>query len=419
MTPVLLALLFGAAPDQLGFSAAGAATAGAAVAEPAGASGAYYNPAHAALAADAAAVVGYGRALRQVTLDGARQSLAPVDLVSLGLSIPARLPVLGRFGLSFAVTMPGSRILVTDVVPAGRPRLLFDANRLECTTIDVGLAYARTVGDIELAVATGAAVLTDAAGNGTTFYFRRSDAYAQADAAVEVELPVAMAPTVAALGRAGDWSFAAVFRAALEMDVQIGTSAEMTIGPFAGDLQAAVSGTDFYTPARLVLGATWRHVDLSLHLAAEYQRWRAAPPLTATWRTRVEPEGVPVVLPQSTPVPQRLDDVVVGRLAVEQRWPLRDQVLTLRAGGFYAPTPVGRDAWAVFVDSDHFGVGLGLGLDSTALAMVLPRPLSLDLHLLYVGLRDHRQTFAGVAGEVPIRIAGRLWSGGLGLTLRL
>jgi hypothetical protein len=416
---LLLLVLLAAPADQLGFGSSGQALGNATLAAPTGAAAAFYNPAWAAARPGVEALAGYTYTALRFTVNGIDQELAPARGVSLGLVVPATISSLGRFGLAAAVSMPDQRILLTRVIPTDRPRFLMYDNRLQCMSIDVALSHLRRFGELEVGLAAGASVLTGAAGDGTTFYLRQEASAAHADATVNVDLPVTFAPLVATFVRWRQLSVGLLFRGTLEFDLNVGTSAEINIGALRGDLQTAISGVDFYTPAKLGLGAAWDVGELTLYATVEYHRWHAAPPLTARWTTAVDLIGLPVDIPQGQPAAQRLRDIVVPRVGAEERLALGQARLALRVGAYVAPTPLTSDADAILLDADRFGAGLGLGLTLPDPLEVLVGPISLDAHLATETVR--RRTFAS-RGSTDLRpdlqIAGYLLSGGAALTLR-
>ena len=83
-----------------------------------------------------------------------------------------------------------------------------------------------------------------------------------------------------------------------ESKLRHGTTADIRFGGLRGDISSAMISTDFYTPTKLALGAAWRAGATTLHAALELHRWSAAPPLTATWVSHVDFEGLEIALPQ-------------------------------------------------------------------------------------------------------------------------
>ena len=416
---LLLLILLASPADQLGFGSAGAAVGGAAMAEPQGATAAFYNPALAAARPGFEASLGWRYAAPRFSVNRIGQRLEAARAVDVGVLVPMTLASLGRFGASLAVSMPDQRLLLTKVVPTDRPRFLMYDNRLQRVSVDAGIAHARQFGEVEVGLGAGASVLTGAAGSGTTFYLRQGGTYSQADAAIDVELPVAMAPLVSVFVRWRDLSFGALYRGPLEFDLDVGIAAEINVGPLSGDLQTTLESVDFYTPAKIVLGAAWQHESLSLFTALELHHWSGAPPLTARWRTSVDFVGLPVEVPQGEPAAQTLRDVVVPRLGVEKRMALGELSLAIRAGAYVAPTPLRPHSSTILLDADRVGGSLGAGLTIADPLHILSEPVSLDMHVACETIRP--RTFAS-SGPTDLRpdltIRGFLLSGGAALTLR-
>ncbi len=419
MISLALACLVASPVDQLGFGSAGAGLASAAVAEPPGAAAAFHNPALAATRAESEAAIGYSYSSLRFAVNGAAQRLDPGRALTLGLVWPISLGEHGALGVAGALSLPDLRILRARVVPPDRPRFLLFDNRLQRLGVDGALAYARRVGGLELAGAIGISVLTGVTGQGATFTLVRSGAEEQAEAAVEVQLPAVATPSAALALRAGRWSVGLTARGPLAFDMAIGTTADIRFGPLRGDISSAMISTDFYTPLKLALGAAVRFGATTGHAALELHRWSAAPPLTATWVSHVDFEGLEIALPQGAPARQRLRDAFTPRLGVEHAWTFAAVTLCGRAGAFYERSPVAARRATVFLDSDHLGGALGLGVTSNGPLGPFVAPLSLDLHVqgLWLVPRTFRDADP-TALYGPLRITGLLLSSGATLTLR-
>jgi long-subunit fatty acid transport protein len=378
---VVLILLCGHAAadplDELGFGAAATGMGNARTALAVGAEAIHLDPAGVALAQRPELLVGWQYAHDRLSLDGNDADLLDAHGTSLGIAIPFRIGKKLRFGTGVALYLPDQFLARIQLTPISEPHYV----RFESAAhrIVVEPVFAVAVGD--WAFGAGASVLADAKSRDLTFGVGVVGGDKQADARLDIALPVRYAPLVSARWKPSRMvELAASFRGELSLDLDLDIVANIDVpNVVTGDVKVALRSVSYFTPMRATIGAAVHpRDDLVITADLTWERWSSlgsgAPDLSVLIALDITPPLVSSMQP-----PANFHDIVTPRAGAE--W--RTGKLRLRAGAGYLPSPVpAQTGITSFADGARVLAtgGAGIRIEPGA---VLAQPIDLDLGIAW------------------------------------
>lgn len=393
------------------------------------AAAAHYNPAGVASAPDAEAVVGYASAMPRLKINDVAQDHVPDTRgVQAMMALPFDLGAI-RAGAGAAVFIPDTRLMRVRLTPPAYPQFVQYGHTSQRFAISVA-AGVRLWDRVSLGA--GAAFLGKVGGEGVAYDLALRGSYQAARARGEVTIEPAVAPAAGATVRILPWLEAGVsYRGALKLDLALDARAQTEIADFglAGPLSVAVAAANYWSPARLALGAALRPAEtLALYVEGTYRRWRSYPGAAAkvdvaiNIRPQGNADGVdfnPDVY-DNTFAPLVLNDTFSPAVGAEWRLGEGRARPVIRGGYSYVPSPVPDDTgpWN-YVDGPRHTVSLGLGADFADFTAVLVRPLSVDAYFAFSQVSAREFIKEDLADAYPaLTSGGRIWAAGAAITVR-
>jgi hypothetical protein len=378
---VLLARTAAADPlDDLGFGAASLGQAGARTATATGAEAAHYDPAGVALGAHPQLLIGWGAAAMRLKIDDAPADVLDARGTRIGLAVPVHV---GEWsvGGGLALYLPDQFLARVQLIPPTEPHFVLLDNDPHRAVVDVAAAVGYRD---RFAIGVGASIFADAASKQIVFDVGVVGGEKVGQAALDIALPVRVAPTL------GIWvkphprvRAAATLRGALSLDLTLDILANVQVaGVVTGDALVSIRAANYYTPARATAGVAVDVTDdATVSADLIYQRWSAFGTGLPDLRVLVALDLTPPLVSTTNP-PANFHDTVGARVGAELRHRGARTNYAVRGGWAYVPSPVpAQTGLTSFADGDRQIFTLGAGVTLADWAPILTRPVAIDLGL--------------------------------------
>ncbi len=425
---VLVSIASGASANPVetfGFGARGPAFGNAMVAYTDGASSAIYN------IAGAASVMGEGRELRadgievagsfvyqniDVNLSGRGANLMDAHGFDVGATLPVQ-GYWGRFALALALHLPNQFIARVHILQPTEPQLVLWDNRPHRLVFNAGAAFSFGA----FSFGAGVTLLADAGGPGVRFITGSLPGRAVADAAIDVNLPIRIAPVLGVLlTPTPELRFGARYTGEISLDVTLPVLASTSIPgtDFVGDIAVRAGGTAYFTPQEVTLGASFSPGNFTFAAELAWLNYGNIKRVGADLFVDIDLR-VPVPVDSFQQPAPGFRDVFTPRFGGEYRHALSDsRTLALRCGYWFAPSPVPEQRGITsYADADRHVATLGAAL---TLKQDLPFEVRVETALQGQFLASRVFTKdVSLAAAAPYSVSGFVWgfSVGVGVTL--
>lgn len=407
--------------DDFGFGAAAAATAGARTATATGPEAAHHNPAGVALGGDPAVLAGWGAGAMQLEINGEDAELLDPRGSSIGIAVPVAVTPDVTVGGGLALYLPDQFLARVQLIPSTEPHYVLldnDPHRVVVEPV-AAVAYKDVV-----AIGAGASILADARSNQIVFDVGVVAGEKVGEAALDIELPVRLAPLVGVWARPHPRVRAgATFRGELSLDLVLDILANVQVeGVVTGDALVSLRAANYFTPARATLGVAVDPTDaLTVSADLAWQQWSAYDAGLADLRVLVALDITPPLVSTDAPAPG-FTDTVSGRVGAEWRHAPEAAALhwAVRAGWGWLPSPVpAQTGLTSFADGDRMLVTFGGGVRLADLRPYLTKPIDLDLAVQWqhVASRLTQKDLATFPGEA-FSSGGDILHAGVSATVR-
>ena len=226
--------------------------------------------------------VGWGYGPMQLDIDGEDGELLDPHGTSLGLAIPIDVGGGWTIGGGLAMYLPDQFLARVQLIPSTEPHYVLLDNDPHRVVVEPVAAIA--YGD-RFAIGAGASVLADARSNEIVFDVGVVAGEKVGEAALDIEMPVRMAPIIGVWGRPHPRVRAgATFRGELSLDLVLDILANVEIaGVVTGDALVSLRAKNYYTPARATAGVAVDVTDaLTLSGDLTWSRWSTSTPASPT-----------------------------------------------------------------------------------------------------------------------------------------
>jgi len=400
--------------DLLGFGARGPALGNAMVASDDALSSPAYNAASGSLAKHVEVGAGYMYADLAFELDGRDADLMNAHGAWGALLVPFGIGSV-RAALGLATYVPDQFVLRLYSVPATQPRFVMWDNQPHRTVFDIALSarFAELV-----AVGAGVSALGGAEGE-VSFELGSRPGRTVSEAAIDSRLPARYAPIAGILVTPAAWlRFGLRYSEPLAADVQLDARANTNVeGILQGTTLVRTVGQNYFTPREVALGAAADLAAWTLLAELTFQQWSELEQVSYDVELDVD-LGIDTPVFGFTEPEPRWHDVLSPHFGIERDVDLgSDRELTLRAGYWYAPTPVpDQPGLTSFADSNRHVLTLGSGFRFGDIGLPLTVEVAGQLHMLEE--REMRKASVVEPGGNH-RIDGRVLAVFCGLRLEL
>jgi long-subunit fatty acid transport protein len=368
------------------------------------------NPAAGAMASGISVGLGYSFSKANLTINGSPSEVLDIRGVPLGFNAPFSLGKSVRAAVSLMAYLPDQFLARVQLVPAYEPRFVLLDNRPHRVVVNMSLSLRPWKW---LSVGLGATLLADAAGNGITFNVGVKGGKKVGETAIDLVLPIKLAPLVGLLVKPLPWlRFGAFYRGAIDLGVALDIVANVDVaGIVTGDAIITLRAVNYYTPHRLEVGMSVDpHPRFTLAAGVALEMWSLYSGGVPDVRILVD-LGLNPPMAQAFWPPDNFQNVISPRLGAEYRHDFAKgrYRLAARAGYVYAPTPVpAQVGLPSLVDNNRHVLAAGLGFRVARVAGWYPYPVSLDLGFQYHVLAE-RSTVRNLLSDP---MAGGLRSAG-------
>jgi len=350
----------------------------------------------------------------RLSVNGERSDVLDARGVAFGFNAPFDIRGPVRAAISVAGYLPDQFLARVHLVPAYEPRFVLLDNRPHRLLLNIGLSVRPTRW---LSLGVGGTILADAAGNGITFNVGVKGGTKVGETAIDLELPVRIAPLAGLLIQPLPWlRIGASYRGEVDLGVRLDILANVDVaGIVTGDAIITLRALNYYTPHRVELGVSADpHPQLTLAAGVGYEVWSrfsaGVPDVRILVDLGLNPPMVQAFFPADN-----FQDVITPRLGGEYRLPLAEgkHELAFRAGYVYAPSPVpDQVGLPALLDNIRHVLTAGMGLRVGPLVSWWPYPVTVDVGLQYhllVPREVHRNLVSDVTGG-GVRSEGGLFS---------
>lgn len=343
------------------------------------------NPAAGAMATGISVGIGYSFSKANLTINGAVSEVLDIRGVPMGFNAPFALGKKVRAAVSLMAYLPDQFLARVQLIPAYEPRFVLLDNRPHRVVVNMALSVAPLKW---LSVGLGATLLANAAGNGITFNVGVKGGKKVGETAIDLVLPIKLAPLAGLLVKPLPWlRFGVFYRGAIDLAVALDIVANVDVaGIVTGDAIITLRAVNYYTPHRVEVGVSVDpHPRFTLAAGVAYEMWSLYSGGVPDVRILVD-LGLNPPMAQAFWPPDNFQDVVSPRVGAEYRhdFAKKRYRFSARAGYVYAPTPVpAQIGLPSLVDNNRHVLAAGLGLRIDRVAGWYPYPVSLDLGFQY------------------------------------
>jgi len=358
------------------------------------------NPAAGALATRISVGLGYSFSLANLKLNGAMNEVLDIRGVPVGFNAPFALGKKMRAAVSLMAYLPDQFLARVQLVPAYEPRFVLLDNRPHRVVVNLALSFSPRKW---ISLGLGATLLANAAGNGITFNVGVKGGKKVGETAIDLVLPIKVAPLVGVLIKPMPWlRFGAFYRGAIDLGVALDIVANVDVaGIVTGDAIITLRAVNYYTPHRVELGVSVDpHPAFTLAAGVAFEMWSLYSGGVADVRILVD-LGLNPPMAQAFWPPDNFQNVVSPRVGAEYRHDFAQNKyrFSARAGYVYAPTPVpAQVGLPSLVDNNRHVLAAGLGFRVNRVAGWYPYPVTLDLGFQYHALAE-RQTVRNLLSD--------------------
>jgi len=367
--------------DDFGFGGTASGLAGTRTATAAGAEAAHYNAAGVALGDHPSVLAGWAYDHMRLQINDRDAEVLDAHGTSIGLAVPVALNDSLKAGIGLALYLPDQFLARLQLIPAAEPHFVLLDNDPHRAVIEsvVALSYRD-----RFAVGAGVSIFADAQSKQIAFDVGIEAGEKVGEAAIDIALPVRMAPIVAAWMAAHPrFRLGAMFRGELALDITLDILADVQIaGVVTGDALVSIRAANYYTPAKASVGVAADVLpDLTVSADATWQRWSAFGSGVPDLRVLIALDITPPLVSTDTP-PANFEDTVSLRAGAELRHRGERTDWALRTGIGWLPSPVPPQTGITsFADGDRLVATAGAGLTLADWAPILTRPVAFDVAL--------------------------------------
>jgi hypothetical protein len=365
--------------DQMGFGGAASGQAGARTASARGAEAAHYNAAGVALGEHPSVLAGWSYGDMRLRINDRDAEVLDAHGSSIGLAVPISLGAGWKVGAGLALYLPDQFLARVQLIPSSEPHFVLLDNDPHRAVIEPVAAV--SYGE-RFAVGAGASIFADAESKQIVFDVGVEAGEKVGEAALDITLPVRVAPIVAAWARPHPRvRVGALFRGELSLDLTLDILSNVEVaGVVTGDVLVSIRAANHFTPAKASLGlAVDVMPDLTVSADATWQHWSAFGSGVPDLKVLVALDITPPLVSTTVP-PAEFEDTITLRGGAEWRLPGRRTDFVLRTGAGWIPTPVpAQTGITSFADGDRFVASLGGGVTLADWAPILTRPIDFDL----------------------------------------
>jgi len=350
------------------------------------------NPAAGAMATRISVGVGYSYSLANLKLNGAVNEVLDIRGVPVGFNAPFALGKKVRAAVSLMAYLPDQFLARVQLVPAYEPRFVLLDNRPHRVVMNLALSVRPWRW---LSVGLGATLLANAAGNGITFNVGVKGGKKVGETAIDLVLPIKIAPLAGLLVKPLPWlRFGVFYRGAIDLGVALDIVANVDVaGIVTGDAIITLRAVNYYTPHRVEVGVSVDpHPRFTLAAGVAYEMWSLYTGGVPDVRILVD-LGLNPPMVQAFWPPDNFGDVVSPRVGAEYRhdFAKKRYRFSARAGYVYAPTPVpAQVGLPSLVDNHRHVLAAGVGFRVGRVARWYPYAVTLDLGFQYHLLAERR-----------------------------
>ena len=411
--------------DIYGNGARGAAMGNASVSNADDGSASYYNPALLVSGEHTHIDLGYMVSQPNLRLNGKNVGVDSLHGFTVSLVQPGNIGKT-RVALGLTFFSPDNYLTRLQSARAARPRFFYYHNRPQRLFVSSALGVAITK---RLSLGAGMMVMSQSEGEVVLDGLIAVPVPEQSNLAldIDVDLNTIRYAHVGLAFRATDWlRVGAVYRDKFTLRVKQVFRVTGDIGapggtPLVEDgfLVLKTAFQDLFQPAQLVLGATVQATPrLAVALDLSYQRWsQFENPSTITEvELDVGQFNDQVNIPPSAPISDpNFADILVPRLGAEYVMPWRKNLIALRAGYAYEPSPApAQTGDSNFIDNNKHIASVGGGLELPGLGTIVPLPVAFDAFVQFTVLESRMHVKTSPVDEIgDFRSSGTVWAAGL------